>query len=59
MQPYQQASETVVFYDRHIRLWTAYKLDAEGNQIGLAGYGPTKESAIRDYELGVLNATRN
>ena len=41
-----------VFYDRHIRLWTAYKLDSDGFQVGNAGYGPTKELAIKDIDDG-------
>ena len=40
----------VVFYDRHIRLWTAYYLDENGGQIGYAGYGPTKQKAIYDLD---------
>jgi hypothetical protein len=42
----------VVFYERHLRLWTAYTVDAEGNQTGRAGYGQTKELAISDIENG-------
>ena len=38
----------VVFYDRHIRLWTAYKVDDDGCQVSNAGYGPTKKDAIND-----------
>jgi hypothetical protein len=38
----------VVFYDRSLRLWTAYKTDADGFQITNAGYGTTKEQAIND-----------
>lgn len=44
--------EMVVFYDKKIRLWTAYKTDDHGNQVGNAGYGPTKELAISDIEVG-------
>lgn len=36
------------FYDRHLRLWTAMLKDAEGNQICVAGHGPTQELAIDD-----------
>jgi len=45
-------TEMVVFYDRKIRLWTAYKVDADGYQVGNAGYGPTKELAILDIDNG-------
>jgi hypothetical protein len=27
-----------IFYDRHLRLWTLIRLDAEGNQVGAADY---------------------
>lgn len=26
------------FYDTHVRMWTIYKIDAEGNQLGYAEY---------------------
>ena len=42
----------VVFYDRKLRLWTAYKVDAEGNQLGNAVYAPTKELAMLDISDG-------
>ena len=28
----------MIFYDRHLRLWTMIRLDSEGNQIGSADY---------------------
>jgi hypothetical protein len=40
--------KVIVFYDRKIKLWTAYMVDDCGNQIGSAGYGPTKKLAILD-----------
>lgn len=38
----------IVFYDRHLRLWTAYYVDADGYQQGNAGYGPTRDLAMAD-----------
>lgn len=36
------------WYDRSLKLWTCIQKDSEGNQIGNAGYGVTKEEAIDD-----------
>lgn len=36
------------WYDRSLRLWTCIKEDSEGNQIGNAGYGVTKDESIED-----------
>ena len=38
----------VCFYDRSIKLWTAYRLDGEGNQCSKTGYGVSKKLAIDD-----------
>lgn len=35
-----------VWYDRHIRLWTAIRKDDASNQVGIAGYGTSKDLAI-------------
>jgi hypothetical protein len=35
-----------VWYDRHLRLWTAFRVDGERNQLAPAGYGITKADAI-------------
>ena len=39
----------VIFYDKSMRLWTFYNTDKEGNQIGNAGYGISKDDAEYDY----------
>lgn len=39
-----------VFYDRSIRLWTGYWLDADGDQVGAAIYSPSKDELL--IELG-------
>ena len=36
----------ILFYDRQFRLWTAYEIDAEGNQIRDTEYYPTKKLAL-------------
>lgn len=36
----------VMFYDRHLRLWTLYIKDEEGNQISNTEYTPSKADAI-------------
>lgn len=38
----------IVFYSRSLRLWIAHYADSIGNQIGAAGYGPSKREAIAD-----------
>lgn len=38
----------VVWYDRNIKLWTAIYQDSSDNQVGNAGYGPSKKEAIGD-----------
>ena len=37
------------FYDTHIRLWTAYARDKDGNASS-CGYGPTAQLAIGEWE---------
>lgn len=41
---------TIVWYDRKLRLWCAAYQDSLGNQVGDAGYGPTRALAISDLE---------
>ena len=45
----------VVWYDRHTRLWTAIHHDAEGYQVGDAGYGSSKKSAINDLKISLTS----
>lgn len=37
-----------VFYDRSYRLWTAFEVDENLYQVGLAGYGPSRDDAVDD-----------
>lgn len=47
----------VVFYDKSIRLWTAYYVDSKGDQVSKTGYGANRHRAIADIEpIGVANA---
>ena len=41
-------ADTIIFYDRYLRLWTIYPVDAEGNQLCEAGYTTDKKEA---YEI--------
>lgn len=36
------------WYDRSIRLWTTIQNDAEGFQVGHAGYAMTKSESVED-----------
>lgn len=36
------------FYDYHLRIWTIYKIDEDGNQIGFAEYYP-KNRLLLNY----------
>lgn len=38
-------ADTIVFYDRHLRLWTVYPVDSEGNQLCEADYTTDKVEA--------------
>lgn len=39
-------NDVEMFYDRHLRLWTLYMKDEEGNQISNTEYAPTREEAL-------------
>ena len=40
------------FYDMHIRLWTIYNIDAEGNQISReAEYYYSKKHLLENYPI--------
>lgn len=47
----EQGLKIDVFYDKHQRIWTALLKDKDGNQIGGASYGPTKESATKAAQI--------
>lgn len=36
-----------VWYDRALRLWSAYRIDADGVQCADADYGTTRADAVR------------
>jgi hypothetical protein len=38
----------IAWYDRSLRLWTAVYQNSDCNQIGVAGYGSSKQEAISD-----------
>jgi hypothetical protein len=40
----------IAWYDRSIRLWTAIYQDQNNDQVGNAGYGPTKKQAVEDVK---------
>lgn len=42
------SEKIIAFYDRSLRLWTAYSVDADGNQCSKTGYGTSKALAIAD-----------
>lgn len=43
------------FYDPHIRFWTIYQIDREGNQIADADYCPDRETLLIRYLLTKIN----
>lgn len=45
-EAYTIPNNVVMFYDRHLRLWTLYIKDKEGNQISNTEYTPSKADAI-------------
>jgi len=38
------------WYDENIKLWCAVSHDDRGIQVGVAGFGPTKQDAIEDVK---------
>jgi hypothetical protein len=42
--------KVIVWYDRKLRLWCATYRDSMDNQVGDAGYGPTKPLALDDLK---------
>jgi hypothetical protein len=40
----------ITYYERHLKMRVAFRVDSEGNQIGNCGYGMTKQAAIDDIE---------
>lgn len=45
-EAYTIPDNVVMFYDRHLRLWTLYIKDEEGNQISNTEYAPSRTDAI-------------
>ena len=37
--------DVAMWYDRRLRMWTLYPVDAEGNQLRQASYAPRKDKA--------------
>lgn len=50
MKPAPVAVKVQYGYDRTLRLWSAWKLDAEDNQMGECGYGGTAARALADLD---------
>ena len=49
------------WYDRHLRMWTLYPVDAEGNQLRQASYAPRKDLAMilkKDIEAEIESGDR-
>lgn len=40
------SNDVEMFYDRHLRLWTIYLKDEEGNQISNTEYAPNRKEAL-------------
>lgn len=40
----------LAWYDRSLKLWTAVYQDADSYQVGVAGYGMTKQEAVGDVK---------
>lgn len=36
-------NDVIIFYDRHLRMWTVYPVDADGNQLCEAEYTTNKK----------------
>lgn len=43
-------SAILTWYDQHLKLWCAAYHDEIGNQIGSAGFGPSKRAALEDLK---------
>ena len=43
-------TKTIAYYECDLKMWVAFRVDSEGNQIGNCGYGMTKKAAIEDIE---------
>lgn len=50
MMEFDFGPRLIAWYDRSMRLWSAAYQDRFGNQIGPAGYGPSKQEAIKDVQ---------
>ena len=50
-----------MWYDRHLRMWTLYPVDAEGNQLRYAYYACGKDRALmlkKDIEQEIESGNR-
>lgn len=48
-----------MWYDRHLRLWEIWEVDAEGNQWKESRYAPNKAEALeikKELEAEIMNA---
>ena len=61
-EAYTIPNNVVMFYDRHLRLWTLYIKDEEGNQISNTEYAPSRADAIemaQDIDNFVIRESLN
>jgi len=45
------------FYDRSLKLWTVYPVDADGNQIDVAEYYQNKQQIQEQYNFTFTTTT--
>ena len=53
--------DVAMWYDRRLRMWTLYPVDAEGNQLRQASYAPRKDLALickKDIEAEIASGNR-
>jgi hypothetical protein len=46
-----RGDDVAMFYDRYLRLWTAYRIDANQHQSAGAGYGVTPDDALIEAHI--------
>lgn len=54
--------DVAMWYDRRLRMWTLYPVDAEGNQLREASYAPRKDLAKiikKDIEEEIASGNRD
>lgn len=57
----REAVGVAMWYDRRLRMWTLYPVDAEGTQLRQASYAPRKDLALilkKDIEEEIASGNR-